>query len=108
MSWMRTVRALGAWLGKGRASTTADDAERQPQSFFVGIGGRPMRLTVSAPTADALVDATEAGELPIRKASGALQLRGVARVNGQLIALHDVDRMRASEGRPEDREAVSS
>ncbi len=108
MSWLRTVRALGAWLGGRRTSPTAAVADRQPRSFFVGIGGRPMRLTVSAPTPDALADATEAGELPIRKASGALQLRGLARVDGQLIALHDVDRMRAAEGRPEDREAVSS
>jgi hypothetical protein len=108
MSWMRTVRALGTWLGGRPAASTVEVAEQTPRSFFVGIGGRPMRLTVSAPTPDALVDATEAGELPIRKAAGALQLRGLARVNGQLIALHDVDRMRASEGRPEDREAVSS
>src|SRR5262245_11084447 len=90
MRGMRVARSLAAWLtGKPSAPATADGAPSR--SFFLGVGGRPMRLTVSTPSPDALHDATEAGEHPLRKASGALQLRGVARVNGQLIALHDVE-----------------
>jgi hypothetical protein len=101
------VRALGAWLGGRRTQKLADGGGRRAR-YFVGIGGRPMRVTVSDASSAALKEATEDGELPIRKASGALQLRGVARVDGKLVSLHDVDPLPASERRPEGQRPVNS
>jgi len=77
-----------------------------PRSYFIGVDGRPMRLTVSPQTPDAMLAATEAGEHPLRKASGALRLRGLARVDGQLVALHDVERAHRAERRPEEHQAI--
>lgn len=112
MRGMRAARALAAWLTRKQPASAAATDDGPPRSIFLGVGGRPMRLTVAAPTPDALQDATEVGEHPLRKASGALQLRGVARVNGQLIALHDIEGTRAPAARPaprpEDRPTVSS
>jgi hypothetical protein len=108
MRWMRMVRALGTSLGGKQAAPTATPAEQQGRTFFVGIDGRPMCLTVSALTPDAVVDSIEAAELPLRKASGALQLRGLARVDGQLVTLHDVDPLRSPKGRPAAQAPVQS
>src|SRR4051794_25825207 len=92
MTVIGLVRALGAWLGGKRTKPQAD-AGAQRTRFFLGVGGRPMRVTVTDASADALNEATEAGEQPLRKASNSMQLRGVARVDGKLVALHDVDPM---------------
>ena len=108
MSWKRAIRALGGLAGRKRSKRSARGDGEAPRTFFIGIGDRPMRLTVSAQTPDAVLAAIDAEEHPLRKASGALQLRGLARVNGQLVALHDVEGARAAEGQPEEHEAISS
>jgi len=108
MSWMGAIRALGGLAGRGRSKRRARGDDEAPRTYFIGIGGRPMRLTVSAQTPDAMLAAIDVEEHPLRKASGAFQLRGLARVNGQLVALHDVEGTPTHEGRPEEHEAISS
>ena len=108
MNWTRTIRALRSRAGRGCPKPTSRVDGGAPRSYFIGVGGRPMRLTVSEQAPDALLQATEAGEHPLRKASGALQLRGVARVDGQLIVLHDVEGVGRAARKPEGHEAISS
>ena len=107
MTIMSIVRSLGARLG-GKRNAQQADAATQRARYFVGVGGRPMRVTISEASSATLDDAIEDGELPIRKASGALQLRGVARVDGHLITLHDIDPLREPQTRSEERPTVSS
>jgi hypothetical protein len=103
MTAISFVRALGAWLG-GRRTAPKADGDTSRARFFLGVGGRPMRVTVTDASADALREATEDGEQPLHKANKTMQLRGVARVDGKLVALHDVDPMPATEGQPEGRQ----
>jgi hypothetical protein len=108
MSWTRAIRALTGRAGSERPMPNTPVDDEAPRSYFIGVDGRPMRLTLVELTPEAILDATEAGEHPLRKASGALQLRGLARVNGQLVALHDVEGTARAERRPEEHQAISS
>ena len=108
MSWMRAIRALSGWGGRGHLKPSSQVDGESSRAYFIGVDGRPMRLTVSEQTPDAILAATEAGEHPLRKASGALQLRGLARVDGQLVALHDVEGTPRAEWRPAEHQAISS
>lgn len=103
MNVMGSMRAFCAWLG-GRRTARQADGSKQPARFFIGIGGRPMRLTVS----DAASTTGQGGEHAHGTTHSALELRGIARIDGKLVELHDVDRLREPEGRSEGRRPVSS
>ena len=114
MSWLQIFRSLGARRRMLRATATAPSvpatpaALDAPRRWFVGIGGRPHRVTVSPPAHDPLPGPGADSQPPLDDPRVGLPLRGLAKVDGRWIALHEVDRFVAREAQPEDRPAVTS
>jgi len=66
-------------MGWKRLARSLDAVDLRTRTFLLRVGRHRMRVTVAEDSGDALFDATESGQ----------PLRGLVRVNGKLVSLHD-------------------
>jgi hypothetical protein len=90
MGFKDLARSLGGSAGVARLKRDAEAVERKARTFFVELKGRPMSVTIDEDTDAALLAATDVDDAST-DTDTAPTLRGLARVNGRLISLHDLD-----------------